>query len=663
MDLSYLTPDIEQFIFKHNQNLESTLVQSSQFNSLKNNILDILQSDKNIPYCEEHEGKMYHFFQSELYPKGVYRVCSAASYRAGIPKWRILFSVADFDSVLNEDVFFAGIIHYTLKPTNVLIMLAPNGQDAKYTIEFDLLEQKIVESGFHFPLGKNHISWKDEDSVWVCPAWDQRQITESGYPSEVWLMNRGQSFSEATPIFKTDPKHLLANAWRYLDGQGSPIDIIEEAKSFFQKKYYVITQNLETVPIKIPESAVLVGYLDGQLLIHLQQDWQRASHLIPAGSLIAVVLNKGNLGQAHILFAPNERQTIEMVETTRSYIVLHYLDNVHSFLKSWFWQDGAWKEHHLPELPPGTIEFIDQPWGGNLMTLSIENFLMPPTLFSLDLTHNELTVLRKAPKLFDSSHFKIKQHFAKSQDGTSVPYFWVGNPNLMDSPTLIYTYGGFSVPELPYYLENFGKHWLEKGGTFVLANVRGGGEFGPKWHQTAQKQNKHKSVDDLIAVIDDLVDTKKTKANKIALQGGSNGGLLVASVYARAPEKVKAVICEAPLIDMENYTSYASGRSWIEEYGDPAIPHERTYLANLSPLNNLKSGIKYPTLLLTTSLSDDRVHPLHAILFAQKIENLEHEVNLYTSNDGGHTGNDTQEMLAHELALLFTFLYHSFDMV
>ena len=653
----------QEYIQNADCQIQDRLIQDTRFASVQSSILNQLQSNKNIPFCEEHQGKMYHFFQDEQYPKGVYRACFSSAYRAGNPEWQILFSVVDFDEILGEDVFLSGIAHCTLNPDRVLLSLAPGGQDAEFTLEFDLQEQTLVEGGFHFPLAKSHIHWRDENSVWVCPAWHPQQLTEAGYPSEVWLLERNQSFEEATPVFKTETDHLLVRAWRYLDGQGSPVDLIEEASSFFQKKYHLIHTDLTISELSFPEQCEVVGYLNGQILLHLQQDWVRANQHYPCGALVAVTLHKGTLGQAHLLFAPDTQQTIETVETSRRYIILHYLENVRSYLKAWYWQQGSWQEHLLPALPQGTIELIDQPWGGDLLYFTVEDFLTPSTLLVLDLVFNELTLLRRAPNLFNTQGLSTHQFFAKSADGTKIPYFWTGHEASPDTPTLVYVYGGFGLSELPYYLGSLGEHWLNKGGALVVANVRGGGEFGPKWHQAAQKQNKYKSVDDLIAVIDDLVQTNKSSPKQIALQGGSNGGLVVASAMVREPEKIGAVISEVPLTDMLNFHHYSVGKSWLEEYGNPDDAADREALIELSPLHQLKVGITYPPAFLTSSLTDDRVHPVHAVLFARKLTQLGQSCLLYLAKEGGHSGNHTQKDTADELALVLVYLYQVLNII
>lgn len=656
-------PEGSVFLQQTAAKIEQDLVADPRFLPTKEAILKHLQNDKNIPFFQEHRARMYHFYQSETYPKGVYRVCSNASYRSGNPDWQILFSVEQFDEILGDDVYLDGVSHNVLEPTRVLLTLSSNGQDAAYTLEFDLSVGSLVEGGFHFPLGKNHITWRDENSVWVSPAWNEAQLTESGYPREVWLMQRGQSFEEATPVLQAETSSMMVHAWRYLDGKGSPIDLIEDAKSFFQKQYYVV-QNETPIALHIPESAEIAGYLAGQILLRLTDNWQRGKALFVSGSLLAIALNKGELGAATLIFEPNSKQALESVETTKNFLVIHILDQVKSCLKAWHFENGKWHAVDLPNLPSGTIELVDQPWGGDMLYIAISDFLMPLTLFALDLAHNELSVLRRSPVAFDAENYQCLQFEALSCDGTKIPYFWVGNQNGSnpETPTLVYAYGGFGMSELPHYLGSLGKHWLEKGASFVLANVRGGGEFGPAWHHVAQGKNKHKSVDDLLAVIHDLIDTGKSSASKIALQGGSNGGLLVASAFVREPTQIGAVVCEVPLTDMLQYPYWSAGSSWLEEYGDPEKSDDHVALAKLSPFHQLKAKIQYPPILLTTSLSDDRVHPIHALKFAAKLADLKQDFWLYQSDSGGHEGNQTQDATAKELALVWVFLYQKLGM-
>ncbi|QMT31239.1 prolyl oligopeptidase family serine peptidase [Alysiella filiformis] len=630
--------------------------QSDYFHQTKQAIVSQLQDDKQIPFCQEHRAKMYHFHQSADNPKGVYRVCSAASYRAGLPEWEILFSVADFDTILGDDVYLSGVSHYVAQPEMALLTLSAAGSDSAYTIEFNLKNKEIVANGFHFPLGKNHIAWRDENSVWVCPAWDERQLTTSGYPRQAWLMRRGQAFEDATPVLEMDANGVLIHAWRYLDGQGAPIDLIETAHTFYTKDYYYVNADLQAIKLALPKDCELLAYLAGQLIVKLKSDWQRSKQKYLSGSLIALKLNKGELGEAQCLFVPNATQALESIETTKKFIIASLLDNVSGSLKAWKWENGAWVAQNLPTFPKGAIEITDQPWGGDTVHLAASDFVTPLTLFSLDLNVMELTVLRRQPKQFDATNIQFHQYFATSHDGTKIPYYHVGKSQSPNTPTLVYVYGGFAVPELPHYLGAMGRHWLEQGGAFVLANVRGGGEFA-HWHTAAIRENKHKSVDDLLGILQDLCERGFTSPQKIAIQGGSNGGLVVASAFCRQPESMGAMVCEVPLTDMLRYTELYAGASWIDEYGDPNDPKMADYLAQFSPYHQLSGSLNYPPSLMTTSLADDRVHPAHALKFYAKLQqNPNAPTWLYAPETGGHTGNGTQEDTAAELATVLAFL-------
>ncbi len=652
-------PAVQSFAAQAHAETLSHFARGADYEALKADITAVLQDENQIPFCQEHRAQMYHFHQSAEHPKGVYRVCSAASYRSGLPQWRVLFDVAAFDEILGDDVYLDGVSHYVEQPEKVLLSLSIAGGDTAYTLEFDLAAGAVVENGFHFPAGKSHIAWRDENSVWVCPAWDERQLTESGYPRQVWLLRRGQSFAEAEPVYEMDAAGVMVHAWRYLDGQGAPIDLIESSHGFFSKTYYQVGADLQPQPLKLPEDCDITGYLGGRLLLHLQSEWQRANRSYPAGSLVAVKLSKGQLGEAELLFAPNNRQSLESVETTKRFVVASVLDKVSGSLKAWRLEADGWREQTLPALPQGALELTDQPWGGDVLYVAASDFLTPLTLFSLDLQVMELSVLRRQPQQFDSTGLSVEQFWAVSADGENIPYYWVGSRRSADTPTLVYAYGGFGVSELPHYLGNIGRHWLAQGHSFVLANVRGGGEFA-HWHHAARRENKHKSTDDLLAVIADLHRRGLSSPKRTAIQGGSNGGLLSASAFVRQPESIGALVCEVPLTDMLRYHRLSAGASWIEEYGDPDDETMHPYLAALSPYHNLDAERRYPAALITTSLSDDRVHPAHALKFYARLrQSQDANAWLYAPAGGGHTGNGTQEETAAELACILRFLQQS----
>ncbi|MBF0804026.1 S9 family peptidase [Neisseria sp. 19428wB4_WF04] len=650
------SPETLRFAAEAHAETQARFASSAAFGQTVAEMVKELQNPRQIAFCQEHRARMYHFHQSSEHPKGVYRVCSAASYRSGCPEWKTLFSAADFDNVLGDDVYLDGVSHYVEQPERVLISLSRAGGDAAYTLEFDLAAQKLVEGGFHFPAGKNHIAWRDFNSVWVCPAWHPQQTTAAGYPREVWLVERGQSFEEAASVYRIGSDGLMVNAWRYLDAQGAPLDLIEAAHGFYTKTYLQVLPGGKTLPLNLPEDCEISGYLAGHLLLHLHSPWQRANQSYPAGSLVAVKLNKGKTGTAHLLFAPNETQALESVETTKRFVAATLLDNVSGRLKAWRFSDGRWHEETLPALPQGALELTDQPWGGDVLYIAAGDFTTPLTLFALDLNVMELSVIRRQPPQFDTEGIKVQQFYAESADSTRIPYYHVGKNHTPDTPALVYVYGGFAVPELPHYMGSIGKYWLEPGKSFVLANVRGGGEFGPRWHRAAQGIHKHKSTDDLLAVVRDLHTRGLSSPAHTAIQGGSNGGLVTASAFVREPQTIGALVCEMPLTDMLRYPYLSAGASWIEEYGHPEHPQSAAALAALSPYHRLSDGRTYPPALITTSLSDDRVHPAHALKFYAKLRRSSPRTWLYAPADGGHTGNTTQEATAAEFACILQFL-------
>lgn len=629
------------------------------FAHTRDDLTALLQDEQQIPFCQEHRARMYHFYQSADFPKGVYRVCSSASYRAGLPEWEILFSVADFDDILRDDVYFQNVAHFAEQPEKVLISLSAGGGDAAYTLEFDLKRCEIVPNGFHFPLSKSIISWRDENSVWVCPAWDKQQLTRAGYPRQAWLLTRGQSFAEATPVFDMPADGMMVNAWRYLDKQGSAIDLIEAASGFYTKQYYQVMADGTVQSLLLPHDCELMGYLYGQLMVQLRSDWHRANKSYPAGSLVAVKLNKGELGEAQALCVPTATQSIDSVETTRRFVVVSLLDNVKSTLNIWHYADGRWQQVTTPRLPDGVLEITDQPWGGDVLYLAGSDFTTPLTLYALDLQLMELSVLRRQPSQFDATGIQVRQWWAESADGSRVPYYHVARQADSNTPTIVYVYGGFAVPQLPFYLGSIGRHWLAKGYAFVLANVRGGGEFGPAWHQAAQGVHKHRSVDDLLAIVHDLAQRGLTSPAHTAIQGGSNGGLIVASAFCREPDSIGAMVCEVPLTDMLRYPHLSAGASWLDEYGNPDDAAQRPALQALSPYHQLSGDRTYPPALITTNLHDDRVHPAHALKFYARLRSLKQRVWLLAPDAGGHGSDATQAETATELALILHFLYQT----
>lgn len=654
-DLEELSAQTQAFAAsEHQKTLQWIHAKNPDVSSLKQNFLNALCNHEHLPLCEEHHDQMYHFLQDEQYPKGIYRVAQSTWYRAGLPDWKILFSVADFDDLLHDDVYLTGIVHCETAPHLVLLSLSPAGSDAAYTIEFDLNTRTLVPNGFHFPLGKNHIAYQDANSVFVAPAWADFETTQSGYPRHLYLFKRGENFDDLKPILSCEEEDVSIEAWRYLDTQGKDLDIALIRHGFFSESYFHIHENGSMTPIPIPKESEICGFLGGHLLLRLRESWHRTHTHYPTGSIVAVKYAKGQLQQGVLLFSPEHQQSVECVETSRRFVLIHYLNHVSGCLKLWHYHKGQWIERNSPNLSCQSIEIIDQPYGGDIFYLIGESMNQAPVLYAFDAHLNELSVMRKRRSL-SSLPLKTETFFAVSADGTSIPYSYCGTQK--NAPAIIHVYGGFGVSLTPQYQEIITQFWLNHGYSFILAHVRGGGELGPDWHHAAQREHKQRSIDDLLAIVQDAQQRCLVSQNATILQGGSNGGFIVAAAIAQQPDLFAAAVCEVPLSDMERFHLMGAGNSWIEEYGHPEKKPFQAALKALSPLNRLQSNIHYPPIWITANWNDDRVSPSHALKLHAKLQEIQATSYLYMEDIGGHENQSNPSRQAEQLSAVFSFLY------
>jgi prolyl oligopeptidase len=649
--------DAVSWVEGQNALTRSALDADPRFAPLVAQILDTLRDTRQIPFFSQHGDWLYNFHQSASEPRGIYRRIRLDDYRAAAANWETVLDIDQLARDEDEDWYLEGVSHYTLDPVHCLVTLSLGGSDAVATREYDLARQCFVADGFNFPLGKNHIAWRDLDSVFVCPAWDEQQQTRSGYPREVWLLQRGQMWPQARQIFSAPRSAMMVAAWRFLCGTGAALDMIELADSFYQKTCYVIDADLQPQPLDLPADADVLAWLYGDLLVKLARDWVRGDQQFSAGSLLTVTLASNTV---RTLFCPGPRASVESVECSRGFILVNLLENVKSRLLAFERQGNDWLRRDLPTPDNGVIEFVDQPWDSDVLYYSYSDFLTPAGLYRLQLPDGQPECLRTQPAAFDASGYLAEQWHATAADGTDIPYFVVRSrtaPLNGQTPTLLYGYGGFEVAMLPYYVDHFGPQWLEKGGAYVVANIRGGGEFGPAWHQAAQGVNRPLGFDDFTAVADDLIARGLSSPRRLAIEGGSNGGLLVGAAMVRRPELFRAVVCEVPLLDMLRYTRLLAGASWIDEYGDPDDEALRPLIEAYSPYHQLQAGVAYPQALFTTSRRDDRVHPGHARKMVARLNELGHQPLFCETDCGGHAGNTGQEQTATDLARVLVYLY------
>lgn len=646
-----------RWVEAQNARTSAVLDADARFAPLQAEILQTLRDTRQIPYFNQHGQWLYNFHQSEAQPRGVYRRTTLAAYRAGASDWQVVMDIDQLAEAEQHDWYLEGVSHYTLGPARCLLTLCLGGSDAAVTREYDLEAMAFVEGGFSLPFGKNHVAWRDQDSLFVCPAWEKRQCSRAGYPREVWLLERGQDWSQARRLFAAPVSAMMVTAWRFLDCAGGWLDMIEASDGFYRKSYHLLREDLSTQSLPLPPDAEVLAWLHGDLLVKLAQPWMHAGQSLPAGALITYRVDTGEVAP---LLCPGPRASVESVECSRGFILVNLLENVKSRLLAFGWQQGQWGEVTLQAQSDGVIEFVDQPWDTDVLYYSYSDFLTPTGLYRLELPQGVPECLRAQPAAFDASCFVAEQWYARAADGTDIPYFIVRARDLPcdgQSPTLLYGYGGFEVAMLPYYMDNFGPHWLEKGGVFVVANIRGGGEFGPAWHQAAQGVHRAVSFEDFISVAEDLIVRGVTRPERLAIEGGSNGGLLVGAAMVRRPELFRAVVCEVPLLDMLGYTRLLAGASWIDEYGDPDDAAQRPHLQAYSPYHQLQPGKCYPRALFTTSRRDDRVHPAHARKMVAQLNAFGHTPLFIETDSGGHAGNAGQAQTATDLARVLVYLY------
>ncbi|WP_027467444.1 prolyl oligopeptidase family serine peptidase [Deefgea rivuli] len=636
---------------------------------MQQEILSFSQSTQQIPYFAEHAGWLYHFYQSPQSPRGAYRRTTLHSYQSENTEWTVVFDLDALAQQEEVDWHLAGISHCILQPNLCLISLNVAGSDASVCREFDLEIGRFVPNGFQFPFGKNQIHWRDANSVLVCPAWDESQLTHAGYSCEVCLQLRGQAWEEAISLAVIPESALKALAWRFLDGDTAVLDVIEVALSFYKKVYYCITPDLSLQQITLPLRCDVFAYSHGDLIVKIAMNWTWQGVQYPSGALLAIQCeaSSGQLGRVQVLLVPTAQQTIQGLDATFNCLAVNVLDCVKSQIHTFIWasgeEGGAWQVCANPLPTTGAIEFVDQPWRSDVLYYNYSDFLQPAGLYRYELQSGKAPeLLRQQVAAFDSSDFTYQQYFANANDGTQIPYFVVHRQGLVldgQTPTLLYGYGGFQLSLLPYYVDNLGPQWLSKGGAFVVANIRGGGEFGPAWHQAAQGRNRQLSFDDFIAIAEDLIARGITSPRRLGIQGGSHGGLLVGACLTQRPEIFNAVVCEVPLLDMLRYTELHAGASWVDEYGDPNQAEDYAALAAYSPYQHIKSATeqRYPKVLFTTNSQDDRVHPAHARKMVAKMQALGHEVLFYENEKGGHRGGVGAQEMASDLARALTFLY------
>ena len=630
--------------------------------------LELATAEDRIPFGSVRDGHVYNFWQDEKNVRGLWRRTSLEQYRADTPEWEVLLDVDALASDEGANWVFKGANCFRPKAGGdwrCMVSLSNGGKDAVETREFDLASADFVEGGFATPEAKQGQSWLGPDTLLIATDWggDGSTLTESGYPRTVKRWQRGTPLSEAAPLFTGDVADVGVWPWVIELEDGTRLAGAVEADTFFTSTFWYFPETGAPRAWPLPPKSEPQGVRDGRLLVKLAQDWtpQGQAQAFLSGDLVAVpvepFLRDGRLGQVELVFRPDASQAVNGVAVSSEAALLSINEDVVGRILSLSRDEDGWRAAPVPMPGQGQASIAFANPRETTVFLTYEGFLTPDTLLEYD--GQSVQPLKRLPARFDTDALAVEQHFATSADGTEIPYFVVRRRDApMDgtTPTLLYAYGGFEVSRLPSYSGALGRLWLERGGAYVLANIRGGGEYGPSWHQAGLKTNRQRIYDDFIAVGEDLVARGLTSPDRLGIMGGSNGGLLMGVMLNQRPDLWNAVVVQVPLLDMLRYHLLLAGASWVDEYGSPEVPEERAFLETISPYHNFDPDKPYPAPFFVTSTKDDRVHPGHARKMAKRFEAAGLPFYYYENIDGGHSAAANQTETAKRLALEFTYL-------
>lgn len=661
-------PKALEWVRAQNARTEAELASTPEFRQLEAELLTIYDSDERIPSIYKMGDWYYNFWRDKQNPRGVWRRTTLEEYRKPQPKWE---TVLDLDA-LNRAEGLTGDRQWVwhgaecLRPdyTRCLVALSRGGADADVTREFDLTTKRFVEGGFHRPEAKGALRWIDRDTVYVFTDFGEGSLTESGYPRVVKRWKRGTPIESAEVVYEGRADDMYISAFRD-HTPGFERDFVSRTIAFYNDELYLVRPDGSLAKVDAPNSANKFVFREW-LALELREPWTVGGRTYAAGSLLAADFDGFMAGSREfdVLFEPTGTTSLAGVTVTRNHVVINVLDDVKSRIHVLTPGQDGWSRRPLAGLPEfGTIgvSAVDGD-ESDALWITVTDYLTPTTLMLGDAGENAgpPEVLKKQPEFFDASRHVVEQHFATSKDGTRVPYFLVRPKDLPfdgTTPTLLYGYGGFEIPMVPGYSGGIGKGWLEKGGVYVVANIRGGGEYGPRWHQAALKQNRHRAYEDFAAVAQDLIARRITSPKHLGIRGGSNGGLLTGNMLTQYPELFGAVVIQVPLLDMKRYNKLLAGASWMAEYGNPDIPEEWEFIRTFSPYHLFDPAKDYPPTILLTSTRDDRVHPGHARKMYAKMLEAGKDVLYYENIEGGHGGASDNRQAAHMDALYLTFLW------
>ena len=639
------------------------LMADPRFKTMEAEALEILQSKDKIPYVSYRGGEVHNFWQDETHVRGIWRKSTLESYLSGNTTWD---TVLDFDKLSKEEDK-----NWVYKGNNCLapdyemcfVNLSDGGKDAVIRREFNAKTGEWVDDGFVTEESKGTIDWVDANHAIVGVDFGQGTMTDSGYPRLAKLWKRGTPLSAAKLIGEGEQADVGYWGGTLELADGSREILIARSKTFYTSEYIWVPREGdklgEAVTLPIPEKLNMYGSFKDQILLQLNEDWRGHK----SGDLVSFdihdFMKDGKIETVHEVFSPDEKSSMNGAGTTKSKVLLSISRDVTSAAYAFDWDGKNWTSEKLDFPANGTVSIGATNDKEDIAFISSESFLTPDTLWTYNTATGKKAEAKSLPAWFDADSMVSEQFFATSTDGTKVPYFVVRNKDTkMDgtNPTLLYGYGGFEISLNPSYSATRGKLWLERGGVYVLANIRGGGEYGPKWHQAGLKTERQRIYDDFISVAEELIAKDITSPKHLGIEGGSNGGLLMGVMFTQRPDLFNAVVCAVPLLDMMRYHKLLAGASWMGEYGDPDDAAEGKFLRSISPYHNVDPKADYPEVFFVTSTKDDRVHPGHARKVAKRMEDQGHDFLYYENIDGGHSAAANLKETAKRLALQHTYL-------
>lgn len=666
------------WVRERNAETEGLLTARPEYAPIREQLLAVLNSKERIPQVTRRGDHFYNLWRDDTHPRGLWRRTTLAEYRQPHPQWETVLDIDALAAAEGENWVWAGADALDIAPHRCLVSLSRGGADAAVVREFDTATKQFIADGFTLPEAKSSVTWIDENTLYVGTDVGPGSLTDAGYPRLVQRWVRGTPLASATTVFEGEASDVSVGVSVDLT-PGHERTLFSRSLDFYHQQHFLL-QGEALVPIELPSDASFsfwnhAGSAADTLLIELRSDWTVAGTCYASGSLLAADARAFLAGDRDFtaLFTPTASCSLAGYTPTREHLIVNLLDNVASRLALWRRTAGGFEPRKIDAPHPGTLSVRslhdpmrpDDPLAESYL-LGYTDFLTPDSLFlgqtpaKGEPTAPPPELLKARPALFDAAGLRTEQRFATSPDGTRVPYFIVwprGAKTDGRNPTLLYGYGGFEISLNPWYPAGHGRAWFERGGALVVANIRGGGEFGPAWHQTAIREHKQRSYDDFIAVAEDLIASGVTSPRHLGIMGGSNGGLLVGAVFTQRPELFNAVVCQVPLLDMRRYHTLLAGASWMAEYGNPDVPEDWAHIARYSPYQNVTADKTYPEVLFTTSTRDDRVHPAHARKMAARMREQGHALLYYENIEGGHGGAADNTQRAHLQALEFAYLW------